>query len=247
MEFETKHIESLATRTNRVEEHLAKLVDSAATIQNHDSAESKVLQAMQSTLQETIASLQTESAAWNERWRETSQVQRHAIENLSKESFTSLENAFKVMTSVTEGILKDALHFIETEQHLMEKARTRVEDASNSEVQRLKKQNQALLQLLDDEKQKSQKAQHDLLQRISSMLGDYMNERDRSLRQAIGIAQDENQEVIETLSAFTANHEQIMNDNQDKALGVDSSLREKGQEYKRTRDAAFKVGILTFS
>ena len=242
-QFETEHIESLTAQANRVEEQLQKLAESIIAVQNHDRAESKVLQAMQSTVQETIASLQTESVAWNEKWRETSQRQRQTIEDLSNEGFTSLENALKAMTSLTEGILKEALHFIDTEQRLMHKARSLAENVNDTEIHRLKRQNQVLVQLLDDEKQKSQKAQDDLLQRISSMLGDYVNERDRSLRQAVGLVQNENQEAIDTLSTFAANHDQIMTSNQEKALDVDSTLREKGQEHKRNREVAAKVSI----
>ena len=246
-QFETEHIESLTTQTNTVEEQLQKLAESIIAIQNHDCAESKVLQAMQSTVQETITSLQTESVAWNEKWRETSQRQRQTVEDLSNESFTSLESALKAMTSLTEGILKEALHFIDTEQRLMHKARSLAENVNNTEIHRLKRQNQVLMQLLDDEKQKSQEAQDDLLQRVSSMLGDYVNERDRSLRQAVGLVQNENQEAIDTLSTFAANHNQIIMSNQENALDVDSTLREKGQEHKRTRDVASKVSIHTIS
>ena len=244
-QFETEHVESLTAQTNRVEEQLQQLVESIIVVQNQDRAESKVLQAMQSTLQDTITSLQTESVAWNEKWKETSQRQRQTIEDLSNESFSSLENALKAMTSLTEGILKEALHFIDTEQRLMHKARSLAENVNETEILRLKRQNQVLMQLLDDEKQKAQKAQHDLLQRISSMLGDYVNERDRSLRQAVGLVQNENQEALDTLSTFATNHDQIMASNQEKALEVDSTLREKGQEHKRTRDMVFKVSILT--
>lgn len=245
-QFETEHLESLTAQTNRVEEQLQKLAESIIVVQSHDRAESKVLQAMQSTVQETITSLQTESVTWNDKWRETSQRQRQTIEDLSNESFTSLENALKAMTSLTEGILKEALHFIDTEQRLMHKARSLAQNVNDTEIHRLKRQNQVLIQLLDDEKQKSQKAQDDLLHRISSMLGDYVNERDRSLRQAVGLVQNENQEAIDTLSTFTANHDQIMTSNQKKALDVDSTLREKGQEHKRTRDVASKVSIHLF-
>ncbi|KAK2466898.1 hypothetical protein APHAL10511_001156 [Amanita phalloides] len=239
-QFEVKHTGALTAQANRIEKHLQQLAESIASIHKHDSAESAVLQALRSTLQETIISLQTESAAWNEKWTKSSQRQHQIIENLSKEVLTSLENALNSMTLTTESILKEALHFIEVEQNLMQKAKFLAEDVNNAEIQRLKKQNQVLLQLLDDEKQKSQKSQSDMVQRISSMLGDYVNERDRSLRQAIGLVHDENNEATNTLSTFTTDYDQIMARNRDKALNVNSALREKSQEYKRTREGVLK-------
>ena len=244
-EFETKHIESLTARSNRIEEQLQRLAESISVIQIHDNAESVALQTAQDTLQETMVSLQIESVSWDEKWKVSSQRQRQTIATLHKEGFTSLENALKGMTSVTEGVLKEALRFIDMEQNLMQEAKSLADNANNMEIQRLSKQNQALTKLLDDEKLRSQKAQQDLVQRISSMLGNYVNERDRNLRHGVGLIHDENKQATDTLSSFASIHNQIMENSRAKAVDMGSTLREKSKEYKKTKDVAFEVRVLT--
>ncbi|KAF8628422.1 hypothetical protein AX15_003943 [Amanita polypyramis BW_CC] len=239
-EFGTRHTESLTVRSNKIEEQLQQLAESISEIQTHDDIESEALQTIQNTLQETIVLLQIESVSWDEKWKESSQKQRQTIATFHKEGFASLENTLKGMASTTECILKEALHFIEEEQNLVQEAKSLADNANNTEIQRLRKQNQALMKLLDDEKQRSEKAQQDLVQRISSMLGDYVNERDQSLRHAVGLVHDENKQVTDSLSSFVSNHGQIMANSRAKAVNIGSTLRDKGKEYKKTRDVTFK-------
>ncbi|KAM6500504.1 kinesin 2 [Amanita muscaria] len=239
-QFEAKQIDCLTTRSKRIEDHLQRVTETIAIIQSKDSAESALLQTMQRTIQEAVASLRAESVSWTEKWEETLQQQRQTLETMHKEGFSTLENSLKTSSALMEGNARDVIQFIEAEQSLIQQAKSLVDNASNAEIQRLRKQNQALVKLLDDEKQRSQKTQDDMVQRISSMLGDFMSERDRNLRQSLGLVHDENKQATEIFSDLSTSHGGVMANGQERLVEMKSALREKGKESKRTRDVAFK-------
>ena len=221
------------------------MTESVAVIQSKDNAESNALQAVKTALQEAVASINTESVSWVEKWNGTFQQQRQALDALHNEGFFTLESSLTALSTMIDDVAKDALQFTEAEKSLMQQAKALAEGASNAEIQRLRKQNQALVKLLDDEKLNAQKDQNDLVQRISCMIGDYMDERDRSLRQAVGLVHDENKRAREALSTFAADHESVMNSSHDRVAEMNSILHEKSKESKRTRDVAFKVSLFS--
>jgi len=235
----------LTTRSKRIEERLRLLTESVAVIQSKDNAESNALQTVKTALQEAVESINTESVSWVEKWNGTFQQQRQALDALHDEGFFTLESSLTTLSTMIDDVANDVLQFAEAEKSLMQQAKILAEGASNAEIQRLRKQNQALVKLLDDEKLNAQKAQNDLLQRISGMIGDYMDERDRSLRQAVGLVHDENKRAREALSTFAADHESIMNSSHDKVVEMNSTLHEKSKECKRTSGVAFKVSLIS--
>ncbi|KAF8636454.1 hypothetical protein AX17_003270 [Amanita inopinata Kibby_2008] len=241
IQFETKGLEALGSRSKKIEEQLEQLSEAFASIQKNDGTEMNALRTVQKALQDVTESLRMDASAWSHQLKELFQKQRQEIELVRAEGFSTLESSLKVMGSLTEGILKDARRFSEAERTTMQRAKTLAESAADTEVQRLRKQNQILVKLLDDEKLKAEKAQHDLLQRISGLLGDYVNARDRNLRQAVGLVQDENKQAADALSTFTAEHEQVMAHAHGNAAEMDTILRERSKECKRTRDGALKV------
>ena len=67
------------------------------------------------------------------------------------------------------------------------------------EINHLKRQNDTLAKWVIDEWKSSEKAQADVLQRFSGLLGEFFQKRDESLQELIGNLQHSNTEVEDLL------------------------------------------------
>ncbi|PFH54335.1 hypothetical protein AMATHDRAFT_186247 [Amanita thiersii Skay4041] len=239
-DFEAQELKSLTTRSKQIELQSQRLNEALALIQSKDSTETDILQTVQSTLTNVIGTLQTELVTWNESLQETFKKRCQEFNHITGSGFSALEDSLNTLGSLAESVVRDASQYIENERIAKSKTRTLAEVSSNTEVQRLKKQNQVLLNLLDNEKQKGEKSRQELLQRINGLLGDYLKERDTSLRLAVGLVQAENSQAEQALSEFSASHSQLIAASDGHAAELNTTLSSVGQGCKRTRDGALK-------
>ena len=99
------------------------------------------------------------------------------------------------------------------------------------------------MKLLELERQKSEKAKDMLITRISGLLGEFMVERDRSLRETF--EQMRNRNVV-----GEGEMEKCERENEERIVGIiragedwTNSLVRRGAEGKRLRDGAIKVRL----
>lgn len=147
------------------------------------------------------------------------------------------------MSSLIESIIREAQDHIETECKAAEEAQLLASAASNEEIRRLQEQNAYLVSLLETEKVKSERAKDDLIKRISGLLGEFVNERDRSLREAVTDISESNERGEEVMVQFGEDHGKKVEGIVTRAQEWAPVLSKKGGEGKRLRDGALKVSF----
>lgn len=148
------------------------------------------------------------------------------------------------MSSLIESIIREAQDHIETECKAAEEAQLLASTASNEEIRRLQEQNAYLVRLLETEKVKSERAKDDLIKRISGLLGEFVNERDRSLREAVSDISEGNERGEERMVQFGEDHGKKLEGIVARGQEWGPVLSKKGGEGKRLRDGGLKVSFV---
>lgn len=155
-----------------------------------------------------------------------------------------MEKALKAMGSVVENVVREACSFVEAERSSVVEAKQLAVSTAAAEMTRLRNQNELLTRMLKDEKLRGEKAKDELLQRVSGLLGEFTKERDRGLREAVGIVQAGNVKAEEGVKVFERKHGEIVDTMEAKGKEVAKGVEKWGGDAKRTRDGALKVCIL---
>jgi kinesin family protein 11 len=193
-------------------------------------------------------------AAWASTLKESCETTCNQANDAGLEAFATVEKALKAMGSVVENVVREACSFVEAERSSVVEAKQLAVSTAAAEMTRLRNQNELLTRMLEDEKLRGEKAKDELLQRVSGLLGEFTKERDRGLREAVGIVQAGNVKAEEEVKVFERKHGEIVDTMEAKGKEVAKGVEKWGGDAKRTRDGALKVCIyfslvmaLTFS
>jgi len=148
------------------------------------------------------------------------------------------------MGSLVDTIVREAREYVDSERETVLKAKALANTAANTEIGHLREQNALLTKLLESEKLKAEKAKDELIQRVSSLLGEFTSARDRSLREAVSHVQAGNAKAEEEMAQFGRKHNGMMDNMAARSAESATSMERRGTEGKRTRDGALKVGLM---
>ena len=112
---------------------------------------------------------------------------------------------------------------------------------SQAEIARLKQQNTLLLQLLESEKVKADKAKDDLIRQISTLLGNFTAERDRSLRETFSEMADSNLSAQEGMELLGTMQGEAIDGVVGSGQEWNESLEKSGDEFKKAQSSGRKV------
>ncbi|KAJ3559108.1 hypothetical protein NM688_g534 [Phlebia brevispora] len=240
-QYRTKELEALAGFSARLDQQLEKLQESLKLVQAKDAVVDEAMESVKTTVEETQEGIKSSFGNWAET------LQRHC-ENSCKEAEKStaascamVEKAFKSLSAITETILAEAQDYIESERKSLQETKALADSTSKAEILRLQQQNALLTRLLESERAKAERAQQDLLNRISGLLGSFVAERDRSLREAFSEMTDSNTAAEAGMVRLGKDQGERLDAVVDKGREWSSTLTKKGGELKRTRDGAFKT------
>ena len=145
------------------------------------------------------------------------------------------------MSALVECVVREAQEHIDLERKAVLDAKVLADNVAHEEIRRLQNQNAFLVRLLQNEKAKSELAKDELIKRISGLLGEFVNERDQGLREAVSHATESNDQGDEAMARFQEEHvhyvEGVVTRGQEWYISMDK----KGGEGKRLRDGALKV------
>jgi kinesin family protein 11 len=149
------------------------------------------------------------------------------------------------MGSLVDTVVRDTKEYIDSERESILQAKALANAAANIEIGRLREQNTLLAKLLESEKLNGEKAKDELIQRVSSLLGEFTSARDRSLREAVSHIQSGNTKAEAEMLQFGKKHDDTVDSLVAKGKQSAVSTEGRGAEGKRTRDGALKVGFST--
>lgn len=242
---------------------MQRVQEALQTIQAKDEVSAEAIGMVQSAVKEAHDSVRTGFTSWSEKFRlsnaslcaEVEKASLHGVQlvrNFYRLFFfrcplivpTALlqaEKALKGMSSLIESIIREAQDHIETERKAAEEAQLLASTASGEEIHRLQEQNAYLFCLLESERIKSERAKDDLIKRISGLLGEFVNERDRSLREAVTDISEGNERGEEVMTHFGEEHGKKVEAIVTRGQEWNAGLAKKSGEGKRLRDGGLKV------
>ncbi|KAJ7235473.1 P-loop containing nucleoside triphosphate hydrolase protein [Mycena haematopus] len=239
-QFEVKELEALAGHSERIDQQLKRVGAVLAMMQAKDAAEAEALAIVQSTLKETHDSFRVGFATWAGTVKRGCETTCNQANEAGLEAFGAVEKALKAMGSVVENVVREACSFVDSERHSGAETKELVANAAAAEITRLRNQNQLLTRMLEEERLRGEKAKDELLQRVSGLLGEFTKERDRGLREAVGIVQAANVKAEEGMKALEREHGDLAEAMEAKGKEVARGVEKWGADAKRTRDGALK-------
>ncbi|KAG1853753.1 P-loop containing nucleoside triphosphate hydrolase protein [Suillus subalutaceus] len=240
-QFQTKEFEILTSHSERIDQQLQRIQDSLRIINAKDDVSAEAIATMQNAVKESQETMKSSFSAWSDSLRTTSQMMYNEVYIANQSNFASLENALKAMGTLVDSAVNQAIDFAKADGELFLQSKSLVDDMSRVKNTHLQAQNALFVQLVEAEKVKSAKANDVLVQRISSLLGEFVASRDRDLREAFGTVVDANATHEEEFSEFGQRHEQLMNEAVVRGSEAITSFERRGTEGKRTRDGALKT------
>ncbi|KAJ7343439.1 kinesin 2 [Mycena albidolilacea] len=240
-QFEVKELEALAGHSERIDQQLKRVAAALAMVHAKDTAEAEALAVVQNALQETHNSFRVGFAAWSGTLKRSCETTCSQANEAGLEAFAAVEKSLKAMGSVVENVVREACSFVEAERDAVGETKALAADTAAAEITRLRSQNEHLTRMLEEERLRGEKAKDELLQRVSGLLGDFTKERDRGLREAVGIVQAANVKAEEGMRVFERKHGDIAEVIEAKGKEVARSVEKRGGEAKRMRDGALKT------
>ncbi|KAF7304922.1 Kinesin motor domain-containing protein [Mycena kentingensis (nom. inval.)] len=219
-QFEAKELEALAGFTERVNEQLKRVQTALAVVQAKDVAETEAIAIVQQVVKETYETFRVGFSTWSVSLKQTCDAATAAAEAVGSETFSSVEAAVKALGSLVEKITTETRSFANTERDT---------------ILQLK-----LVKANAGQKLKAEKDKDDILQRVSGLLGNFVNERDRSLREAVGMLQADNVQGIEDMSTFAKQHDALTGGMDAKGKQTVSNVERTWGDAKRMRDGTLK-------
>ncbi len=154
-----------------------------------------------------------------------------------------VEKAFQELGALTETIKQEALDFVATERKTLQEAKSLADNTTNTEILRLRQQNSLLTRLLETERVEAKRSADALLERIAGLLGDYTNERDRSLRGTFSEMTESNTVAEREMEELGQKQGQQLEAAVVRGSAWSEQLAKRGVNGKRLRDGGMKVSV----
>ncbi|KAI0062278.1 kinesin-domain-containing protein [Artomyces pyxidatus] len=239
-QYQAKESEALTAQSARVSEQMQRVQDAIRVIQTHDDASSAAIDGARLAVQEAHDSIRSVFSSWSEKFKTSHSAMFSDMEKSSLVGHQAVESALNAMASLVQGVIRDAQERLTLERKSVLETKILVESATASEVRHLREQNARLVRMLQSEKAKSDRAKDELIKRVSGLLGEFVSERDRSLRESLTDITDGNTKAEGAMTLFAGDHLRRVEGVVARGQEWSADLEKKGPSSKRLRDGALK-------
>ncbi|KAG6890679.1 hypothetical protein C0995_005051 [Termitomyces sp. Mi166 len=240
-DFQAKELETLASNSARLDEQMQRLTGALDLIQAKDVMEADALEDIHRVMKEVHETFKVDFGAWGKTLTQTCKEACRNLDSAALATFESVEDALTSMLTLVESVVGSAADYITAEREDIQRTKEMAATVSQEEINRLKHQNEALIEMLNSERAKGDKTKDELIRRVSSLLGEFTAERDRSLKEAANVVLESNREAEEEIKVFLKSHMESMEKMESVGVKVGKQLEQRRREGKRTRDGAFKA------
>ncbi|KDQ09272.1 hypothetical protein BOTBODRAFT_191177 [Botryobasidium botryosum FD-172 SS1] len=251
--FHASESQLLSAQATLVEEELYKFFESIQKIHDEENAAAEVSDSLMVAISEASKSLKQSMATWEESLKEKCSSLVSELTAVWSREFSTATNALKGVADLVEKTVAQAQEHIDTEKAAISQAKASAELASSTQIARLQEQNELLTRLLDSEKSKSERVRDDLISQISTLLVNFTDGRDRSMRDAVGQIRTGIAESQRECEKFKEEHGELMDgviENGEAMWECLEGYREDGAEMGKlgaealsTLDTSVKTGF----
>jgi kinesin family protein 11 len=208
-------------------------------VEENGTIENTALSRLKHSVETAYTSFKEEASSWGDDLRNGSNKLCGESAASSNEQISLLQECSSYLSSLVEAIEQQVHTYLRNEQEALSEVQTLAEKMMTREMAHLKRQNELLAQMLVNERKQAEKAKADIVQRVSGMLGEFMQKRDDHLKESIGNLQESNREVegilASTYQRQTKAHGNLMLRNS-KLQSQLSDLNEKGLQAKANNE-----------
>ncbi|KAI5122950.1 hypothetical protein M0805_006831 [Coniferiporia weirii] len=219
-------------------EQAERAQNSLKMIQMKEDASEKNLTSIWTIVKEVQDRLANELSAWSVSTQKEIQTMCSDIEEAGAVNFATAEQALRALGSVVEKLTKEARIINETERKANERQSELISRTAQYEISRLREQNAQLAELLELEKRNAVKARDGLVKRVSSLLVDFTEERDRGLRDIVYGVQQSNSKASEHAESFAKEHNALIGECSTRGRNWGASLDKAAIEGSQMRLSA---------
>lgn len=193
--------QSLSTHMQTIKDHFDEARKLFQQIEENATIEDTALSRLKHSVETAYTSFKEEASSWGDDLQNTSNKLCGESAASSNEQISLLQESSSILSSLVEAIEQQVHTYLRNEQEALSEVQTLAEKMMTREMAHLKRQNELLAQMLVNERKQAEKGKADILQRVSGMLGEFMQKRDDHLKESIGNLQESNREVEEILAS----------------------------------------------
>ncbi|CDO71222.1 hypothetical protein BN946_scf184863.g18 [Trametes cinnabarina] len=240
-QFQMKELEALSAISNRLKDQLERVQEGLQLIRSKEDASKEAIDTIRNVIGEAQDNMKSDFAAYAEELSRHCAAICEGTETSGLASCGAVQRAFQELSSLTEAVKQEALEFVAAERKTLQEAKALADNITNTEILRLKQQNALLTRLLETERIEAKRSADALLERIAGLLGDYTNERDRSLRQTFSEMTESNTAAEHDMRQLGEKQGQQLEDAVVRGSAWSEELTKRGVEGKRLRDGGIKA------
>jgi len=200
-EYRSSHALALENRAQEISDHFNKAQELFKRIECGEVIEENSIAVLKHQIETTGEAFNTEISSWGNELAATCSRLCDDSATTNVEQISLLEESFTTLSSFIEKISQKIQVYLNTELTALDKIQALARNLVATEISSLQRQNEILARMLVEERKNGEKAKNDLLQRVSGLLGDFMQKRDDSLKESIGNLQRSNKEVEDLLNS----------------------------------------------
>ena len=210
-------------------------------IQSCDVLEEKAVTSLQREFEAAHKSFKEETFSWGASLEMTYKSLCDKVASASIQQVTALQEAILTLYSLLDTTVLDVQGFLKEERQALRAMKDLAETSTQEKVSHLKEQNEILAQMLANERKDAEAAKSDLIQRISGLLGEFVQKRDESLKGSVESLQNSNVEAKSLLISTFGRQVDIHQDAMQRNTNLDSGLGRSGAQAEEAREDATNV------
>ena len=240
-QFRSSEQQSLVHHIQKVDELFNISQDLFQRIQSCDVLEEKTVTSLQREFEATQKSFKEETSSWGASLEKTCKTLCDKVASASTQQVTALQEATLALCSLLDTTVLDVQGFLKEERQALRTMKDLAETSTHEKVSHLKQQNEILAQMLVNERKDAEMAKSDLIQRVSGLLGEFMQKRDESLRGSVESLQNSNMEAKALLISTFGRQVDVHQDAMQRNTNLDSVLGRSGTQAEEAREEATSV------
>ena len=241
LQFRESENQSLIHHIQKADEQFNTAQALFLRIEDCDVLEEEAVTSLQREFEAAHKSFKEETSSWSASLEMTCKTLCDKVAGASTQQVTALKEAILALYSLLDTTALDVQGFLKEERQALRAMKDLAETSTHEEVSHLKKQNEVLAQMLVDERKDAEAAKSDLIQRVSGLLGEFMQKRDESLRGSVENLQNSNVEAKSLLISTFGRQVDIHQDAMQRNTNLDSGLGRSGAQAEEARDDATNV------
>ena len=239
--FQSTEQAALSEQGKKVEEHFKQAKDLFHRLKSQTAVEDQAVAELGKELEDTRQSLLATISSWSKEFQSSFKRLCDETRQTTDEQAAVLEEALSTLQTISKSSVNDTLAFIESQKSTLQEIRSSSSSTLTQEIERLKSQNQLLAELLVNERKVAETAKDELVARITSMLGDFVQKRNESLRFSVSNLQQSNQDVETLLEATCSKQVKSIDAAAQQGVEFQSTLAAKIKEDDDAADQAYEV------